>query len=158
MINGVNPATFFVLPMLGQHYSYFPRFRDCFIQAREWTVRDDGMPVMKDKENTPQEYAIHVFTRVGGGNRDGYVEEIEKLQGMEGYIEDFDDDFDSTYATFVFKVPEKWAKDFDKIRNGEYQKVSKKYQKVVLDTYPKLAEELEKVFNPPEDNNDKSTE
>ncbi len=29
MINGVNPATFFILPMLGKHPDEYPRFRDC---------------------------------------------------------------------------------------------------------------------------------
>ena len=31
MINGVQPAAFFVLPMLGKHPDEYPRFRDCFI-------------------------------------------------------------------------------------------------------------------------------
>lgn len=48
MINGVNPATFIILPMLGKHPDEYPRFRDCFIK--------DGM--------------IEVYTRVGGNNRD----------------------------------------------------------------------------------------
>lgn len=54
MICGVNPAAFFILPMLGKHPDEYPRFRDCF-------VSDD-------------ETSIEVLTRVGGGNR-GYGEE-----------------------------------------------------------------------------------
>ena len=32
MLHGVNPSTFFILPMLGEkHPDEYPRFRDCFI-------------------------------------------------------------------------------------------------------------------------------
>jgi hypothetical protein len=32
MMNGANPATFFILPMLGEkHPEQYPRFRDCFV-------------------------------------------------------------------------------------------------------------------------------
>lgn len=60
--------------------------------------------------------AIH--TRQGGGNRDCYCDDSsdgnhesgclalnnELLTEHEGYLFDFDDSFDSTYATFVFKT------------------------------------------------------
>ena len=56
MINGVNPATFLFLPMLGKHPDEYPRFRDCFISE------DETQKI--------------VFTRVGGGNRNcGFGEE-----------------------------------------------------------------------------------
>lgn len=32
MLNGVNPCTFLILPMLGKHPDEYPRFRDCFIE------------------------------------------------------------------------------------------------------------------------------
>ncbi len=49
MINGVNPATFFILPMLGKHPDEYPRFRDCFVGE--------------------DQKSIEILTRVGGGNR-----------------------------------------------------------------------------------------
>ena len=35
LINGVNLATFIILPMLGKHPDEYPRFRDCFIAENE---------------------------------------------------------------------------------------------------------------------------
>lgn len=62
MIHGMNPIAFFVLPMLGdKHPDEWPRFRDVFL---------------KDEEHPEYDMFIHVYTRVGGGNRnEGYGEE-----------------------------------------------------------------------------------
>ena len=81
MINGVNPAAFIFLPMLGKHPDEYPRFRDCFLRDK-----GDG------------EHSILVYTRVGGGNREGYAIEIAELMSMPEYLGDEDDDFDSTFA------------------------------------------------------------
>lgn len=65
---------------------------------------------------------IVVFTRNGGGNRGCWqAEGCDELKGTHGrmclvfvnaslqkhpmYVQDWDDDFDSTYASFEFKVP-----------------------------------------------------
>lgn len=90
MINGVNPLAGALLQMLNLKPDDVGRFRDCFLQ-----LTDDGAE-------------IHVFTRNGGENRDSYQDETEALQAHSEYLRDFDDDFDCTYATYVFKVPEKW--------------------------------------------------
>lgn len=63
-----------------------------------WVEKDDDGPV------------IHVYTRVGGGNRNDYADVIEALRGNENYLRDADDRFDATYASFWFRVPEKFAK------------------------------------------------
>lgn len=124
MLNGVNPATFFILPMLGKHPDSYPRFRDCFI----------------GEDNN-----IHVFTRVGGGNRnEGFGE--EKLYKHENFISTFDDDFDSTYGTYVFSVPEKWKNDFELIKKGEFKQVSTEYKIMIKDTFPKLKEKLDTLW------------
>lgn len=56
-----------------------------------------------------QDGKIYLFTRNGGGNREEYQGVIDDLSEHSNYIEDYDDDFDSTYATIVFSYPEHYA-------------------------------------------------
>lgn len=128
LMNGVNPAAFFILPMLGKHPDEYPRFRDCFVG--------------EDKKT------IEVFTHVGGGNRhSGYGE--EELEKHPNFIRTYDDDFDSTYGTYVFSVPERWRDDFEKILNGKTLFISEEYFNEILRVYPKLEDEFRKMFNRP---------
>jgi len=79
------------------------RFRDA------WVEKSDDGPV------------IAIYTRQGGGNRTCYCDEDpqprhvpencyaacnEALQAHPLYLRDADDAFDSTYATFWFRVPD----------------------------------------------------
>ena len=142
MINGVNPATFFILPMLGKHPDGYPRFRDCFIgkQTNDESETDTfGIP--KKKLDTNKKL-ISVYTRAGGGNRDDYANEIQELRSMAGYIEDYDDDFDSTFATFVFEVPAQFIEDYDKVLEGSIIETSQEYKNIVDRVYPKLQGKL----------------
>lgn len=117
MANGFNPACVFIMPMLGRKQVEWPRFRDCFVQ--------DG--------------DIAIYTRVGGGNRNcGFGE--EELYEDPNFIKTWDDDFDSTYATYLFKVPEKWKPDFDKLVEGKFAETSEEYQKMIREFYPMLNE------------------
>lgn len=113
LLHGVNPASLFLLRALElRHHKFNPdgkwptgRFRDIHISG-------EG-----DK--------IILFTRNGGGNRECW--EYEGCKGASipaihdpdclvyvnwnltqhpNYITDYDDDFDCTYASFEFKVPE----------------------------------------------------
>jgi hypothetical protein len=130
MLNGVNQSTFFILPMLGErHPESYPRFRDCF-------VNNEG-----DKPE------IHLYTRTGGGNRDDYESEIKELQKHPNYLWDKDDDFDCTYATFAFSVPDEFKDDFDKITQGNLKETSKEYQERLRKSLPKLAEKFDEIFN-----------
>ena len=96
MINGFSPACLLVMPMLGRKQEEYPRFRDCFVEG----------------EN------IAIYTRVGGNNRGcGFGE--EELYKDPNFINTYDDDFDNTYATYLFKVPDKWKTDFDMIIKGD---------------------------------------
>lgn len=125
---GFNPACLLIMPMLGRKQEEYPRFRDCFIS--------------EDKKH------IDIYTRVGGGNRNsGYGE--EELYKDENFVETFDDDYDSTYATYRFKVPTKWQKDFDNIITGEWQDISQEYINTIKAMYPKLAESgmIEKILS-----------
>lgn len=127
MVFGFNPACVLLLPMLGRKSNEYPRFRDCFLSD--------------DKKH------IDVYTRVGGNNRNqGYGEEI--LYSDENFVDTFDDSFDNTFATYRFKVPERWQGDFNCIVNNELEKVSDAYIEVVKQFYPKLANDgiIDKTF------------
>lgn len=114
----IKPANLIVMPMLGRKQEEYPRFRGCFIE--------DGK--------------IAIYTRVGGGNRGcGYGE--EELYKDPNFVSTYDDDFDSTYATYLFNVPEKWKQDFEKITSGKLSEVSDEYYEHVCEFYPLLAKE-----------------
>ncbi len=124
MINKVNPAAFFVLPMLGEkHPDQYPRFRDCFVVENE----------------------IHLYTRVGGNNRNcGFGE--KELQQHPNYLRDEDDDFDNTYATYMFSVPDEWKEDFEKIMAGKLKEISSAYRERLYAVFPKLKDTFDKIF------------
>lgn len=131
MMHGVKPATFFVLPVLGKHPDEYPRFRDCFIG-------DDEQPKTEGK--------IIVYTRTGGGNRSSYAEENAVITQMDGYQFDYDDSFDSTFANFVFDIPEKWVDDVDKMLTGRAGETSADYQDLICGTFPKIDDKLREMF------------
>ena len=131
MMNGVQPSTFFILPMLGKHPNEYPRFRDCFL---------------KDPDHPEYDNYIHIYTRTGGGNREGYEVENDEMKNHPNFVVDFDDSFDCTYASWVFSVPEKWESDFNKIVNGEIKEVSKEYQLMVRNVFPKLNERFDEIW------------
>lgn len=134
--------------MLGKHYSAYPRFRDCFVgrlENDETKTDQFGIPQKKNLINKKQK-EISVYTRVGGGNRDEYEKEIKELRSIPEYITDYDDDFDCTFATFVFKCPTKWEKDFDLVCEGELKKISKEYLKQLYKIYPKLKDKFDEFF------------
>lgn len=105
---GHNPFAPFYLSTLGLCPDDVGRFRDCFLR--------------KDPESG--EERIVIYTRNGGGNRDSYEETIEKLRAHPEFVIDFDDDFDCTYASFVFKVPEKFKEKIAAISDLPHQHVN----------------------------------
>lgn len=122
---GFNPACVAFLPMLGRKSDEYPRFRDCFLS-------DDGKH-------------IEIYTRVSGNNRGcGYGE--EELYKDPNFVSTYDDDFDNTYGTYVFDVPQKWRADFDLIVKDEMSKVSDEYVAEVKRFYPKLNEYIDELF------------
>lgn len=130
MINGVNPMTFLVLPMLDRHPDEYPRFRDCFLG---------------DEEHPEYDKHIHVYTRVGGNNRgQGYGE--DELMNHPNFITTYDDSFDNTYGSYIFSVPEKWKNDFEKIYAGNLGEVSKEYQDKIKKTFPKIEDQISEIF------------
>ena len=119
MLIGFNPACVVILPMLGRKQEEYPRFRDCYVT---------------------EEGNIAIYTRVGGGNREcGYGE--EELYKDENFLTTYDDEYDNTYGTYEFKVPEKWKADFDLIMGKKASQVSQEYLDLVKSFYPTLAED-----------------
>lgn len=106
MLFGRNPMSPFYLSMLGLCPDDVGRFRDCFLQQT-----DEG------------EERIVIYTRNGGGNRDSYEDVTEKLRAHPEFVTDFDDDFDCTYASYVFKVPEKFKEKIKILSDMPHQHV-----------------------------------
>lgn len=71
---------------------------------------------------------IVLYTRNGGGNRDFYEYVFELLSTHPNYIQDYDDDFDSTYAYIEFKAPENVIKFFEGTQNGKLKNVGEKFK------------------------------
>ena len=132
MMHGVQPVTFFVLPMLGKHPDEYPRFRDCFLGDKEHPEYDDH---------------IHVYTRTGGGNREAYQAENDEMRSMPDYVTDWDDSFDCTFASWVFRVPERWRDDFAKIKDGKLREISDDYKAEMYRVFPKLKDKFDEIFS-----------
>lgn len=147
LLFGQNPASNIIVATLGLTQGDFRRFRDAFIS----------------------EGKIAVYTRLGGGNRECYCETeeehaqsycyqgvIERLQSHPQYLNDEDDDFDSTYATFWFSFPEKYSellqlldgnKPFDPDENWKekLETIKNSSAEELRGQYPELMETLERL-------------
>lgn len=118
MLFGESPLSDILLKMLGLTRADTGRFRDCYIT--KW-----GGPSEGDK--TPR---IAIYTRNGGGNREDYQHVTDALQAHPNYLDDFDDDFDCTYATYIFSVPEKYKELVDAFE-VEYTTPQEKFLKLI---------------------------
>jgi hypothetical protein len=90
MVCGNNPLYNLYLAMIGVEFDSIPRFRDV------WVKMEGDKPL------------VVIHTRTGGGNREGYLIENAGLTRNENYLFDCDDSFDSTFADFTYRVPEKY--------------------------------------------------
>lgn len=95
---GVNPFAPIWMTMLKLKPGNCGRFRDAYLSEKG---------------------TICVYTRNGGGNREEYQPVIDELAKHECYIRDFDDDFDCTYATIEFRVPDKFKEFADSFMKEE---------------------------------------
>lgn len=120
LMNGVNPATFFFIPMLGKHPDSYPRFRDCFIR--------------EDKK-------ILILTRLG---HEDFEEEQEEMRALPNYLDDYVMEDDQTYRMFVYKCPSEWESDWDLLIKGN--KPSSAYIDRMCEVYPKLEEKFRKMY------------
>lgn len=94
IIFGENELSALLLSLL---YLYQPhmkvgRYRDCYLQR-------GGTAALE----------IHVYTRNGGGNRPDYEDVTARLREHPLYWRDFDDSFDTTYCSYVFKLAPTWV-------------------------------------------------
>lgn len=96
LIHQVHPLAGALMTVLGLEPPECGRFRDCYL------VR--GGDAASE---------IHVFTRNGGGNRLDHEEATARLRARPTFLRDFDDEYDNTYASYVFGVPEEWAGQVD---------------------------------------------
>jgi len=55
-------------------------------------------------EQHGDEPLIHVYTRIGGGNRGDHEEAWTYMRSLPTYVRDEDDRFDSTYASAWFRL------------------------------------------------------
>jgi hypothetical protein len=83
-LHGIESMAPVLLELLGN--PVVPRFRDCYVGVV------DGERIV-------------IYTRTGGGNREGYEAENQALRTVPGFIRDYDDDFDSTFAYWVYEIP-----------------------------------------------------
>ena len=127
MMCGVNPAAGVLLAVIDLHPTTVPRLRDVYA--------NDALT------------EVTVYTKTGGANRDHYAEDNSKLTSHPLYTRDYDDDFDSTFAHFVFSVPDKartiLLSDIDAASDGDVE-VKQRIMKTITQT-PK--EKLEIVLN-----------
>lgn len=82
---GMNPDSEKLLQILNLTRDSFYRFRDCYLT-------EDGQ--------------IAVYTRGGGGNRDDHEDPWTEFGDNPNFLGAEDDDFDCTYMTYTFKVPD----------------------------------------------------
>ncbi len=87
-LHGTHPLAPMLMPLLGyrtrKDADSIPRFRDVFLFQNE----------------------IRLLTRSGGGNRVDYVDENQALRKRRGFLRDWDDDYDSTFAWWAYMWPE----------------------------------------------------
>ncbi len=114
LLFGVNQDADELLKILGLTEDDFGRFRDAYL----------------DEKGT----SIIVYTRCGGGNRDYYEEVFSKMEKHPEYVTDYDDDYDCTYAYFVFNVPNEFIKQTKLMSDKNKPKsVHEKFQEAIDD-------------------------
>ena len=95
MMNGVHPIAGDLLAMLGfdskEKRAQIPRLRDTMLFQDE----------------------IRILTRTGGNNREDYDNSV--LTERDGYIRDWDDAFDNTFAWWAYEWPDEWREQLQTI-------------------------------------------
>jgi hypothetical protein len=89
IILGVHPLARDLMRTLELSATGVGRFRDCYLQR-----------------SRIGELEIHLVTRNGGANRAAYELTTKRLRQHPLYLRDADGPLDTTYATYVFSVPE----------------------------------------------------
>ena len=91
---------------------------------------------------------IILFTRNGGGNRDSYFP--YDIRNHPNYLNDYDDDFDCTYAYIEFSVPKGFKGLMRKLSTGEkaknLQEKTTEYLGKLKDGKVEVPKEIKEVF------------
>ena len=119
MLFGVNPASGFLLGALELETEKYPtgRFRDIYFEKNE-----DGIGGK-----------VILYTRNGGGNREDYEHVFEALEKHPLYLNDYDDDFDCTYAYIEFKAPDSVVEFFEDVETEKFDRVGARFQKEIAE-------------------------
>lgn len=140
MLHGMNPTVFVFLPMLGLHPEAYPRFRDAFIGKVSRDMESEIHPLLgPDKKIENDEEFITVYTRTGGEHRQRFIEENKIMSEHPCFVETYDDEFDNTFAFWIFKIPEKWQSDYAQLfadTDGIF--FSEEYKNEIRRIYPTL--------------------
>lgn len=107
---GQNINTDIILAIIGFKTSDVERFRDCGFC----------------------EEGIFIYTRTGGGNREDYPN--QKLIESPYYLSDVNDESDSTYAMFYFRIPEEIRSDVEDFKDIRNKGISARFIQWVLKT------------------------
>lgn len=114
MLFGTNPFSGVLLKAIDLNLVDIPRFRDCYLN-------ENGSKIV-------------VYTRTGGGNREDYERENDFLADHPGFISDCDNDFDCTYASFFYEVPEEFRPMIDVLKTmGAEDNPQKKFAQLITD-------------------------
>jgi len=118
---GTNPFAGMLLKLYELETEKYPtgRFRDIYVKKE------------KDK------FIVVLYTRNGGGNREYYEEVFEALSKHPNYFQDYDDDFDSTYASIEFSVPKEKIEIIEHIQSITGSKEPMEKFKEMLDNMQK---------------------
>lgn len=140
MLFGTNEEAPVLLGMLSVNKEYFSRFRD--VELIESGTK------------------IRVFTRLGGGNREEYKENWDKIRKHELYLKDYDDEFDTTYAYIEFNIPEQYKETAKKMFKEEPDSFQKKFEKELEEmqipgtkAYDKMGEVAKQIVDEMEQGN-----
>lgn len=130
--------------------AYALRERGTWIESHEDILRNEDFDM--EYVDDDSDYYIVLHTRQGGGNRECYCDDYdnhedgclalnnEMLENHPDHIQNVDDSFDSTYASFMFKtnLTSKDVKDFYESKNKATEQINlkKEYDSIVNGELP----------------------
>jgi hypothetical protein len=106
----------------------------------------DMVPRIRDVWTDENLETVTVYARIGGGNREGYQEQINILRCHKYYINDEDCEFDRTYAKFTFSIPLEQKEEILKVISGHAEDDLKKLYAVMTKTSTQKWGELNKAM------------
>ncbi len=93
MLFGTKGYPLEIMGMFGLEPDMVGRYRDHWLERAE----DD------------EHVTVALYTRMGGGNREEYASQIERMHALPTFVEDEDDAFDATYSTLRFTIDKEKA-------------------------------------------------